>query len=93
MLKKSALVPVIVSIGAVVLRAHDMFLKLTSFYLAPDQKSTVLLYNGTFDKSENAITRDRVLDFSMVGPTEQRAHQDTAQWRDSGTTTLLDIKT
>ena len=70
-----------------------MFLKLTSFYLAPDQKFTVLLYNGTFDKSENVITRDRVLDFSVVGPMEQRAQQDASQWRDSGTTTLLDIKT
>ena len=92
MLKKSAIVLVSVFIGASGLKAHDMFLKLTSFYLAPDQKATVALYNGTFDNSENVITRERMLDVSMVGPMKQREQQNSTQWRDSGTTALLDIK-
>jgi uncharacterized GH25 family protein len=93
MLKKSALVLVSLLFVAVWLNAHDMYLKLTSFYLAPNQKATIALYNGTFDKSENVITRDRMLDVSLVGPMEQREKQESSQWRESGTTTLLDIKT
>jgi len=93
MLKKSALMLVSILVGAALLNAHDMFLKFTSFYLEPDQKATVELYNGTFDKSENVITRDRMQDVSVVGPKEQRAKQDAAQWRDFDTTTLLDINT
>ena len=92
-MKKSIIILASLLAGVAVLSAHDMFLKLTSFYLAPNSKATVALYNGTFDKSENVISRDRMLDVSIVGPGSERAQQDTSQWRDFGTTTLLDIQT
>ena len=50
------------------LTAHTMFLKLETFYLEPHSTNVVQLINGDFDKSENAITRDRMLDVSVVGP-------------------------
>jgi uncharacterized GH25 family protein len=34
-----------------------------------------------------------MLDVSIAGPGSERMHPDTSQWRDSGTTTLLDFKT
>ena len=62
--------------------AHDMFLKLRSYIVEPNTKVTLALYNGTFDKSENIITRDRMIDVSVVGPTNQRNRINKNQWRD-----------
>lgn len=62
-------------------RAHTMFLKLESFYLEPNATAEVALLNGDFDKSENAITRDRMLDVSVVGPAGA-VHPPASAWRD-----------
>ncbi|MCH8276266.1 MAG: DUF4198 domain-containing protein [Bacteroidetes bacterium] len=51
------------------------------------------LINGTFDKSENIITRDRMTDVSIVLPDNSKIHPDTSQWRDSNNETVLDFKT
>lgn len=64
------------------LSAHDMFLKLPSFFLEPNATATVALMNGTFAESENAIARDRMLDVSVVGPGGV-THPPTSAWRDS----------
>ena len=63
-------------------RAHTLFLKLDSFFLEPNSTATVALYNGDFDKSENAIARDRMLDVSVVGP-GGTVHPPESAWRDS----------
>ncbi len=70
----------VVAVGT--LRAHDMFLKLSSYYLEPNATATVALINGTFDKSENLITRDRMLDVSIFGPGGV-AHPPMSAWRDT----------
>lgn len=75
------------------LYAHDMFLKLTTYFLAPHTETSIALYNGTFDKSENVITRDRMADVRIVGPGDEAAHPDTAQWREQDNTTFLDFTT
>jgi hypothetical protein len=62
--------------------AHDMFLKLPSFFLEPNATARIALLNGTFDESENAIARDRMTDVSVVGP-DGVAHPPTSAWRDS----------
>lgn len=72
--------------------AHDLFLKLETFFLKPNSDVAISLLNGTFEKSENVITRDRMLDVSIVGPEDQRIHPDTAQWRNAGMRTILDFK-
>ena len=73
--------------------AHDMFLKFASYFLAPDSDATIALINGTFDKSENVITRDRMLDVSIVGPKMEVSHPDTAQWWEKDNTTWLNFRT
>ncbi len=75
------------------LYAHDMFLKLTTYFLAPHTDATIALFNGTFDKSENVVTRDRMQDVRIVGPGDEAVHPDTAQWREKDNTTWLDFKT
>jgi hypothetical protein len=70
-----------------------MFLKLSSYFLAPNNEATVALINGTFAQSENVITRDRMLDVSVVDGTGAVQHPDTSQWRDEGNRALLDFTT
>lgn len=64
------------------LSAHDMFLKLPSFFLAPNSTATIALLNGTFDQSENVITRDRMVDVSIVAPGGV-VHPPASAWRDT----------
>ncbi len=70
--------------------AHEMFLKPQSFYLAPNTNTAVALYNGTFDKSENPITRTRMGDVSiMTGG--QVSHPGLGVWRDDKVTSYLGV--
>ena len=62
--------------------AHTLFLKLDSFFLEPNSTGMVALLNGDFDKSENAVSRDRMLDVSVVGPGGV-VHPPESAWRDS----------
>ena len=75
-----------------VLAAHDMFLKLRSFYLAPATAVRVTLLNGTFTASENSISRDRVADISLLAP-DGRTRYDTSAVSARGDSTFLQIKT
>jgi len=73
--------------------AHDMFLVLSEHSLPPESAVSVALYNGTFDKSENAIARDRMTDVSVVDGDSTVSHPAIGQWRDEGTVAILDFKT
>ena len=75
------------------LHAHDMFLKFESHFLEPKTDVSIALYNGTFDASENVITRDRMQDVRIVGPGEEVTRPKSTQWRDSDETSWLDFKT
>lgn len=70
--------------------AHEMFLKPTAFHLEPGAKTVVALFNGSIDKSENAISRDRMKVVSVVGGGAVSA-PDPSQWRDDKTTSYLDL--
>lgn len=72
--------------------AHEMFLKPTAFHLEPGAKTVVALFNGTIDKSENPVTRDRVKAVSVAAGGKVIA-PDAGQWRDDKTTSHLDLKT
>lgn len=72
--------------------SHDMFLKMNTFFLQPNTIATLLLYNGTFDNSENAIARKRMRDVSLVG-NGARLHPDSSQWTEVDSVTVLNFKT
>jgi hypothetical protein len=48
--------------------SHELFLKTDAYFLSPGQASELYLFNGTFDTSENVITRDRISDLTILGP-------------------------
>lgn len=48
--------------------AHDLFMKLDSYFLSPNKSANVRLLNGTFQKSDGVIARDRLRDISVSAP-------------------------
>ncbi|MGE5759687.1 MAG: DUF4198 domain-containing protein [Gemmatimonadota bacterium] len=72
--------------------AHDMFLKLESYFLAPDAAVTVPLLNGTFDTSENAIARPRIANIAVLGPAG-RVTYDTTVVTARNDSTFLALRT
>lgn len=89
---RRASVVAIVLLVAVPLFAHDMFLRLEQFFVAPNSTVNVRLFNGTFILSENSITPDRLADVSVVSPAG-RVRVDVAQWNASGDTSVFPMRT
>lgn len=61
----------------IVFSSHELFLKTDSYFLKARQTAELYLYNGTFDKSENIITRDRIADARIIGPGYDFAPQES----------------
>ena len=78
---------------AVPLAAHDMFLVIEDHQLPVESEVSVSLYNGTFDKSENAIDRERMIDVSLVDGQGDISHPATGQWQDEDKTSVLKFRT
>lgn len=73
----------------ILLCSHDLYIKMDTYFFRPNQEATLSLYNGTFEKSENIITRDRMLDASVVGQGERKAiNPDQWTYQDSTITQL-----
>ncbi len=77
--------PLFLLLAVILLSSHDLYLKMNTYFLEPDQEATLSLYNGTFEKSENVITRDRMLDASVVAH-GQRVAINPDQWQDQDST-------
>ncbi len=73
--------------------AHDLFLKFDSFFLEPNAKTTVRLLNGYFNRSENAVERDRMRDVSVVTPSGERFNPPATDWRDEKNLAVLSFQT
>jgi uncharacterized GH25 family protein len=70
---------VLLTVAATAAGAHDMFFRLTHYFVASGDKVRAPLLNGTFSKSANSIAWDRVADLSVTSPAG-RAKQDSAHW-------------
>ena len=79
-------------VALVLFSSHDMFLKLDTYFLQPNTQASIKLFNGSFDKSENSITRNRMIDVSLVG-NGTRLQLDTIQWRDENNASILSFET
>ncbi|WP_418499076.1 DUF4198 domain-containing protein [Flagellimonas sp.] len=85
--------PVYFLLAIMLLCSHDLYMKMDTYFLEPDQEATLSLYNGTFETSENIITRDRMLDASFIAQ-GKRVVINPDQWQDQDSTiTQLTFKT
>ncbi len=75
-----------------VLCSHDMFLKPESYYLDVQSEAIIALYNGTWNRSDNSIDRNRMIDVSIIN-NGQRHQIDTTQWTEENNATLLHLVT
>lgn len=93
MIKRASLLALaMVLIVATVVAAHDLFIKPATFFVAPNSDSRAYVVNGTFTRSENSITFDRVADASVVGPAA-RTRLDASGWSDAGDTSVVRFRT
>ncbi len=63
-----ALVTLLSLLGATLLWAHDLFLKLDSYFLEPHATVRIPVLNGTFTESEAPVAANRLQDISLVSP-------------------------
>ena len=92
MKRRILLVIVSLCVAATVAQAHDLFFRMTTFFVPVNASLRMNVLNGTFSTSENSVTRDRLRDLSVVSPAG-RSRVDTASWTPSGDTTAFYLRT
>jgi hypothetical protein len=83
-------VPLLLAVAGT-LSAHDLFLKLDSYFVAPQTDLVVRVLNGTFSNSEGAVAKERVRDIAVVG-IGGVTRLDTAVWAARGDTSILTVR-
>lgn len=73
--------------------AHDLFLKLDSFFVAVNSKVSISILNGSFLESEGAVTFARLKDVSVVSPSGIRANPKETDFTKNETTSYLNLET
>jgi hypothetical protein len=85
-------VAVLLAVTTGVLSAHDLFLRPTRFFVPENSEVQIHVLNGTFSKSEGAVTRDRLRALDVVTPAGVTP-LDTSAWVPAGDTTVLTLRT
>ncbi len=73
---------------AFVFSSHELFLKADSHFLSPNSEAKLYLFNGTFDTSENEITRDRIVNARILGPQYKFQPEDSDYYGEDNITYL-----
>ncbi len=63
---RSLLVASVLLLMASAALAHDLFLKLDTYFLEPHARARITVLNGTFAKSEGFVAPERIADISAV---------------------------
>ena len=90
-LKASIIVAVLLATMAGTLGAHDLFLVLTSHFVAPGSTAKIRVINGTFSVSEGAVTRTRLRNIAVVA-NGARQTLDTTAWESRENESLLTVR-
>ena len=92
MKSRLAMVLILVAASASFLYAHDLFIKLDTYFLEPHVSVRIPVLNGTFSASENEVTSDRITDISVL-TSRGRARLDTLKWSARNDTSFLMLET
>lgn len=60
--------------------AHDLFLKLDTYFLEPHARMRIRVLNGTFTKSEGFVATERLADISVVSPSGRTRLAAATAW-------------
>jgi len=90
-MKQKLILTLVALISLSLLSAHNLFIKLDSFYLKANTETLIYLYNGTFSKSEAILARNRMVDVSLINPGEAAVHPDKKLWYEANNQTILKI--
>ena len=72
--------------------AHDLFLKLDTYFLEPRAHIRIAMLNGTFTKSEGFVSPERLADVSVVsGGSRARLRADSAVARGPDSASVLRV--
>ena len=71
--------------------AHDLFLKLDSFFVEVNAKVTISLLNGSFLGSEGAVAFARLKDVSLVSPSGVVSHPVETDFTKNDTAAFLNL--
>lgn len=91
MRRKTLIIVLLAPLVAITASAHDLFLKLDSYILQPHSKAIVRVLNGTFQRSDGAVSRERLTDLSLYAP--DRPGAESIVWRTEEKTTIMEIPT
>ncbi len=72
--------------------AHDLFLKLDSFFVAVNEKVSIKILNGSFMDSEGAVTFARLQDSSIISPSGKRTNLKDADFTKEDKTSFLNLQ-
>lgn len=75
----------------ILLTSHELFIKTDAYFIKPYEKTEIFLFNGTFDISENTITRDRITKAKIIGP-EYKFIPENKDYYDKANVTFLKFK-
>lgn len=84
-----------IAIGLITITAvaHDLFLKLDSYFLPPNSKAVVRVLNGTFQKSDGAVARERLADLSVFANGAAVGSAESILWRAQEKMSVMEIQT
>lgn len=92
-MKRAVVTSVLLLLGiAGTLGAHDLFLRLDRYFVAPGATLVIRVLNGTFTASEGAVARERLRDIAVVTPAGI-TRLDTTAWTARGDTSILTVRT
>lgn len=78
-------------LAASALYAHELFIKLDTYFIEPGSAIRVPILNGTFTLSEGSVAADRVVDLVVTGPAGM-SRLATDAWDASADTTYLTLQ-
>lgn len=91
--RRTVLIASALLLVASVALAHDLFLKLDTYFLEPRARVRIPVFNGTFSKSEGFVAPERLADLSVVSSEGRtRLSAATAWSRGPDSASLLSVE-
>lgn len=90
--RTTAALAALVAVSAAALGAHDLFIKMDSYFLASGMPVSIPVLNGTFQVSLNSITTDRIAGISVLSEAGRKSI-DTDHWVAETDTSYLNLRT